>query len=244
VFASVAACGLALAACSSTVGPPSASVGAVSHRKVPSRIADLALVNQSGQDVSLAGWKGKTVVLVPFLTLCADVCPMTTGVLLQVEQSLKVDHVGSKVEIVELSVDPARDTPARLAAYAHLTGAQWELVTESAASLSTLASWFGIFYEDVPEGTPPDIDWLTGQPLTYDVDHSDGFIVIDPSGYERFVTDASPDFHGRLNPSLKQFLSPLGRQHLADPPKPGYRPADVLAALSWVMHRNLALAQG
>ena len=55
-------------------------------------------------------------MVVPFLTLCTDICPLTTGNLLQVEQSLRAARVADKVQIIELSVDPGRDTPARLAA--------------------------------------------------------------------------------------------------------------------------------
>ena len=88
------------------------------------------MTNQHGEKTSLGAFRGKTVVLVPFLTLCADICPFTTGILLQVEKALKAAHATSKVEIVELSVDPHRDTVARLAAYAKLTHAGWQLVTD------------------------------------------------------------------------------------------------------------------
>jgi cytochrome oxidase Cu insertion factor (SCO1/SenC/PrrC family) len=220
-------------------GAPSASVGATANRAVPQSVSSLPLTDQFDTSVDLNSWRGKTILLVPFLTLCADICPMTTGNLYQVEQALHADRVASNVEIVELSVDPGRDTPARLAAYAQLTGASWELVTESPAELTSIARFFGFAYQQVPEGNPPQIDWLTHQPLTYDVDHSDGFIVINPHGVERFVTDAAPDFHGHIDPTLEQFLSPLGRQHLAHAPKPDWTPADALAALGYSMQRSL-----
>jgi protein SCO1/2 len=229
-----------LASCSSSTGAPSASVGATSHRRLPAAVRGLSLTNQQGRSVDLRSWPGKTVLLVPFLTLCSDVCPMTTGNLLQVQRSLRADKASSKVEIVELSVDPGRDTPARLAAYAKLTGTDWQLVTETPAELQAIARFFGIWYQNVPEDDPPDIDWWTGRPLTYDVDHSDGFFVIDPSGIERFVTDAAPDFHGQLDPTLEKFLSALGEQHLKHPPNPNYSPADILQALGWSMHLPLA----
>jgi protein SCO1/2 len=236
----VAAFAAFLAGCSSSsTGPPSAAVGAVSDRALPPAIRQLPLTNQQGQSVDLGSWPGKTVLLVPFLTLCSDICPMTTGNLLQVQRSLRADEASSKVEIVELSVDPGRDTRARLAAYARLTGAGWQFVTETPAQLQTIAKFFGIWYQKVPEDNPPDIDWWTGQPLTYDVDHSDGFVVIDPNGTERFVTNAAPDFHGHLDPTLEKFLSPLGNQHLKHPPNPNYTPADILQALAWSMHLPL-----
>jgi protein SCO1 len=166
---------------------------------------------------------------------------LTTGNLRQVQQSLNLDNAASNVEIVELSVDPDRDTPHRLLAYAKLTHATWELVTERTSNLQALAQFFGFSYQKVPEDKPAGIDWLTGKPLTYDVDHSDNYFVIDPSGVERFVQDASPNFRGLLNPKLYDFLSQTGRQHLAHPARPDWTPADALQALSVSVGRRLSL---
>lgn len=197
---------------------------------------------QCGQTVHLASWSGRTVLLVPFLTLCQDVCPLTTGDLLQVEQSLRTGHGASRVQIVELTVDPARDTPARLAAYAKLTGADWQFVTAPPGELRRLQKFFGFYYQRVPEEKPAGLDWLTHKPLTYDMDHSDDYFVIDPAGIERVVNDAAPDFGGRLNPTLYKFLSPLGREHLKRTPEPNWTPANALQALGLVLHRSLPAA--
>ncbi|HEX4752629.1 MAG TPA: SCO family protein [Solirubrobacterales bacterium] len=216
--------------------------GSPIDQKVPAALERIPLTNQRDEKVDLASWSGKTVMLVPFLTLCADICPFTTGILLQVEKTLRADHAASKVKIVELTVDPHRDSPARLAAYGKLTHAGWELVTETPAHLATLAKFFGFSYEKIAEGNPPSIDWWTGKPLTYDVDHSDNYFVIDPSGNERVVQDAAPDFHGKLAPKLQKFLSPVGRQHQKHPPQPDWTTADALAALSHVLHQELPVA--
>jgi protein SCO1/2 len=235
----VLAVGLGVAACSDPPGQPSASSGTVQARPIPTIITDVPLTDQGGQVVTLSSFRGKTVMLVPFLTLCSDICPMTTGNLLKVEQSLRAAQVAGKVQIVELSVDPDRDTTARLAAYAHLTSADWELVTESDADLAMIAKFFGFAYQMVPQDNPPAIDWLTGKPLTYDVNHSDGYVLISPKGVERFSTAASPDFSGHLDPTLHAFLNDQGRQHLARPPQPGWTPADALASLGWLLGRSI-----
>jgi cytochrome oxidase Cu insertion factor (SCO1/SenC/PrrC family) len=221
-----------------------ASYGTVIDQQVPSSLRRLPLTNQHGQKVDLASWPGKTVVLVPFLTLCSDICPLTTGNLVQVERSLRADHAASHVQIVELTVDPGRDIPARLAAYAKLTGARFQLVTERPSELAALSKFFGFSYEKVPEDKPPSIDWWTGKPLTYDINHSDNYFVIDPSGSERVVQDAAPDFHGHLNPKLHRFLSGLGLYHLKRPPQPDWTPADVLQALGLLLHQNLPVDLG
>ena len=158
---------------------------------------------------------------------------------MQVEKALRADHAQSKVEVVELTVDPHRDTPARLAAYGKMTHAGWQLVTETPAELKALARWFGFTYEKIGEDDPPDIDWWTGKPLTYDVDHSDNYFVIDPAGHERVIQEAAPDYHGHLPPKLKRFLSPLGRQHYKHAPRPDWTTADVLEAIEHVVGTKL-----
>jgi len=237
VVAGVAACGSSSdpsdgGASRPTTATGSGELGTVIHHPVPLTLRRLPLTNQHGQHLTLNAWPGTTVLLVPFLTLCQDVCPLITGNLLAVEQSLKADHAAGKVEIVELTIDPHRDTPARLAAYANLTHADWQLVTESPSTLHKLSKFFGFYFKKIAEEDPDARDWWTGKPLTYDVDHTDNYFVIDPSGVERVVQDAAPDFHGKLNPKLYKFLDVLGRRHLNHPAQPDWTPTAVLNALA------------
>jgi protein SCO1/2 len=227
---------------SSSTSP--ASYGTVISLPVPSALRRLPLTNQHGRRVDLASWPGKTVVLAPFLTLCSDICPLTTGNLVQVERSLRDDHAASHVQIVEMTVDPHRDIPARLAAYAKLTGVHFQLVTESPKELAEFAEFFGFTYEKVPEDKPASIDWWTGKPLTYDIDHSDNYFVINPAGTERVEESASPDFHGHLNPKLNHFLDGLGHYHLQHPAEPDWTPKSLLTALGLMLHRNLPVNLG
>ncbi len=226
---------------SPTAGNGSGGLGTTVHVPVPAALRRLALTDQHGRRVDLAAWRGSTVLLVPFLTLCQDICPLITGNLLAVAQSIRADHAASKVQIVELSVDPGRDSPSRLRAYAKLTGARWQFVTEPPAELARLAKFFGFSYQRVPQEDPHTRDWLTGRPLTYDVDHSDNYFVIDPIGVERVVQDAAPDFHGHLNPRLYHFLGALGRQHLKHTPQPDWTPTDALRAIALSLRRPLPL---
>ncbi len=230
-----------LAACSADPAAPTA-LGTVMHRSVPSAVSQITLTDQRGRGLDLASWRGKTVMIVPFLTLCTDICPLDTGNLVQVQHALVADGVARQVQLVELSIDPERDTPSRLAAYAGLTGASWELVTESAADAARLEQFFGWVVQRVAEETPPSIDWWTKQPLTYDVNHSDGFVLLDRHGDEIFSTAAAPDFHGTLDPTLHGFLSEQGRDHLVHPLNPGWNPAAALGALGWAVGRALPAA--
>jgi protein SCO1 len=234
------AAALGLAACvSSAPAPPSANVGTTADRAVPAEVARVPLVDQAGRAVNLASFRGRIVVLAPFLTLCQEICPLTTANLVQVDRALDADHLAGRVEIIEVSEDPARDSPARLAAYAQMTSARHELVTGSPTVLADLARFFGWYYGTVPEPSPPGVDWWTGQPLAYDVTHSDGFYVIDASGHERFASGANPSFRGELPPRLANFLSAQGRMNTAHPDRGAWTPSTVLQTIAWLLHRPL-----
>ncbi len=229
-----------LGACSpGPPGPPPASLGTAEHRSVPTSLAGMALTDQRGVTLHLADLHDRTVLLVPFLTLCSEMCPFDTGNLLQVSRSLRSASQTSRVTLIEMTVDPGRDDVARLAAYARLTGASWELVTEPPSTLAQFAAFFGWVVQQVPEGSPPSLDWLTHQPLTYDIDHTDGFQVVGTDGAERFSTGASPDFHGALGPPLQGMLSPTGLGNLKAPPAGGWDPAQALEVLGWLLGRTL-----
>ena len=234
------AASVSLSACFSTASPgiPSPSIGIVQNRAVPS----LPMVNQNGQPMSLAAFRGKTVVLAPMLTLCQEVCPLTTENLLLVQRAIDAAGLAKKVAIVEYSVDPQRDIPARLAAYARLTGASWTLLTGTQAQVDAMNRFFYVYAQKVPEGNPPQIDWWTHKPLTYDVSHTDGYMVIDASGHERFATSSMPDVASHTLPrALNQMLDTQGEQNLNDPGASGqtWTVGQVLSVVGWLVHQNI-----
>ena len=237
--------GLLVAACSSAPPKPPASVGTAGTRDVPADIAAIPLTTQTGATTTLAALRGKTVFAVPFLTLCPDVCPFTTGNVKQVQASVAAAGQDKDVVVLEWSVDPTRDTPERLAAYAKMTGADWTMVRASRADTKRLMAFFGAVTQrqpiDASSGDVP-IDWMTNQPLTYDVVHSDGFNIIDAKGVETFISGAPPAFHGTLPSTLDRFLSEEGRATLKKAPANGWTPADALEAISYVAGTSIPLS--
>ena len=242
---------LGLAGCAATPsGPasgtptPTPSSGTVLDIAVPAATAALPLVDQDGRTVTLASLRGKTVVLVDFLTLCQEVCPLTTANVRAVSQA--VERAGSgDVRILEATVDPERDTPARLAAYQRLWGAHtnWSLVTGTAGDIAALWKSFGVGYDRTPSTeTPAPKDWLTGKPLTYDVEHQDIVFVIGPDGHERWLVDGTPRVSGPspVPAPLQSFLSADGRANETAPPDPSWTPQDVEAAIAYVTGHPVA----
>ncbi|MGA2473717.1 MAG: SCO family protein [Acidimicrobiales bacterium] len=197
------------------------------------------LVDQQGRPVSLAGLEGKVVVLAPFLSLCQDECPLVTGAFISLQRDLRAAGLGNQVVFVEATVDPGRDTVARLAAYQKEFGADWDLWTGTPANVAAFWKPFGIEYQIIPEEQPPKIDWFTGKPLTYDVDHTDGYILVGTDGHERFVDATAPNLGGKLDPKLTSLLDDGGVHDLHNPQQPNWTIADALASISWMLGTNV-----
>jgi protein SCO1/2 len=210
---------------------------------LPDRIANLPLLDQHGHHFTLASLRGRTVVVGDFLTLCQEVCPLTSVNLRDVAKAVQRDGRSADVQVVEATVDPARDSVKRLAAYEKVFGAQedWTLATGGQDVLDLLWQYLGVYHEKAGEDvSPAPKDWLTGAPLTYDVHHQDVVYVIDSRGHARWVDDGTPNTLGEapVGPML-QFLNTEGRHNLTSPADPAWTVHDVEQAVTYVSGRPL-----
>jgi len=215
--------------------PPPASQGIVQNRAIP----NIPLISSAGTATSLAAFRGKYVVMAPFLSLCQDECPLVTGAFIALQRDVDAGGLGKKVVFMEITVDPGRDTPDRLAAYSREFGADWPILTGTPANLDDLWKYLGVSVQIVPEEQPAKIDWYTGQPLTYDVNHTDGFFLIDPSGHERFSDSNAPNLRGHLNKKLTNLLNDGGLQNLDHQATPNWTLSDALDSISWLVGQNI-----
>jgi protein SCO1 len=228
-----ASAALLLAACGGGApGAPPASQGLVLNRPTPQ---NLGLVNQQDKPVSLADLRGKDVVMAPFLTLCQDECPLVLSAFIGLKRDVDAAGLGKKVVFLEVTVDPGRDNPFRLAAYQKEFGADWDLWTGTAAQIAAFWKPFGVSYQIVPEEQPPINDWLTGKPLTYDVDHTDGYMLLNTNGRERFVDASAPNLGGHLSAKLTKLLNAGGVKELHNPTGQEWTIDDALSAISWLV---------
>ena len=113
-----------------TFPQPPSKVGVATSTALPAAVRDAKFVDQNGTPETLGALKGKTVFVVPLLTLCGDTCPFTSGNLLQLQSRIDAAKV-SNVKVIAIDVDPYRDTRDRIAAYAKLIGANFQIWTES-----------------------------------------------------------------------------------------------------------------
>jgi protein SCO1/2 len=222
--------------------PPPESVGTQLDIAMPASIANLPLTDEYGHPTSLAAFHGKTVVLTDFMTLCQEVCPITTAELNEADGTVIKAGLQDKVQFVEITVDPARDTPARLHAYRAFADLHpnFSLLTGTAASLSVLWKSLGVAYEKQPEDNPPAIDWLTGKPLTYDIGHSDVLLYLDASGAKRYVIDGMANgTTAPLTTGERNFLDAEGRANLTDTQDASWTEPQALQVISWLQHKHI-----
>src|SRR5216684_3954434 len=79
-----------------------------------------SLVDQFGRPFTNADIAGHDVLLAAFHTSCRETCPLVTGLFLQLRKRLP-----PSVMLVEVTTDPAEDTPSVLRDYAGRIGASW-----------------------------------------------------------------------------------------------------------------------
>lgn len=131
---------------------------------------DFHLTDASGKPRSLSDYRGKAVVLFFGYTQCPDVCPTTMAELQSVMKSLGPD--ADRVQVLFVTLDPARDTPALLSQYVPAFDPRFVgLFGDEAATVQT-AKDFKVFYQKVPGPTP----------TSYTLDHTAGSYVFDPQG--------------------------------------------------------------
>jgi protein SCO1/2 len=95
-----------------------------------------SLTDQAGQPFGTRELSGKVWVADFIFTSCAEACPRLSARMAEVGRRAR--HLGPDFHLVSISVDPDRDTPARLAEYGARYGANpasWALLTGPAAAL-------------------------------------------------------------------------------------------------------------
>jgi protein SCO1/2 len=128
------------------------------------------LTDFNGSPRSLADFKGKAVVLFFGYTHCPDVCPTTMAELAGVMAQLGAD--AKRVQVLFVTVDPARDTPQVLKQYVTAFNPTFIGLYGNADATAAVAKEFHVVYQKQPDGGSGD----------YTVDHSAGTYVFDPQG--------------------------------------------------------------
>jgi len=116
---------------------------------------DLELVTQNGEEVRFYSDVLKDrVVLINFVfTRCQDACPMLVQKLIKVKQLLG-EELSQTVYFVSISIDPERDTPEDMKAFAEKLKAQmksWIFLTGTPDNVNHIVKKLGQYSPDVED---------------------------------------------------------------------------------------------
>jgi len=157
---------------------PAGSAGLRSGAFDPPRAApDFTLPTTRGGEFRLSRHLGKVVALTFGYTSCPDVCPTVLAELFQLLVRLGV--AAKRVQVVYVSVDPERDTAARLRAYTEQFDKTFLGLTGAPDQLTPVWKAYGVSVvrRDLPGSKPP----------TYLIHHSASVFLIDATGRLRVM---------------------------------------------------------
>jgi protein SCO1/2 len=165
----------AVTACGGSKTPVKRFAG--SELPTPRTAPPLALTDVNGMRVTLAGQRGRYVLVTFIYTHCPDVCPLITQ---NLNAALRTIGPAARthVRVLAVSVDPAGDTPTAVRAYirAKRLLPQFRYLIGSRAELRRVwKAWHVLAVEAKPEL----------------VDHVAYTVLIDTTGKERVLYDAS-----------------------------------------------------
>lgn len=120
-------------------------------------LPDTALLDQDGRNVRLkSDVIGERIVIVDFIyTSCTTVCPVVSAVMAQAQGRLAA-RLGRDVALVTVTVDPVRDTPARLKDYGARIGsaAGWTWLTGAKPQVDEVLKGFGAYTPNFVDHPP------------------------------------------------------------------------------------------
>jgi len=160
------------------------AVGVWRHRAVPVDLAtgtflapahalpDFSLIDQRGRTFGSADLRGHWSLLFFGYTNCPDFCPTTLTTLAAMQKRLRADKAQVLPQVIFVSVDAKRDTPAQLAKYVpNFDPGFIGLTAADQPGIEAVAKKFGVAVAILPM---PDGN--------YAVDHSGAIFVLDPAG--------------------------------------------------------------
>jgi protein SCO1/2 len=140
----------------------------------PRDVGDFSLTDHRGLSFTRDDLRGRWTLIFFGFTHCPDICPTTMAELAELKSQL-ADTEASDARVVMVSVDPARDTPDRLAQYVPYFHPDFIGVTGEFADILSVAQRLNAPFRKVSE---PDGG--------YQMEHSANVMLMNPRG----------DYHG------------------------------------------------
>ena len=146
--------------------------------------------------VSLKDYRGKLVLVYFGYTYCPDICPTSLAATAEGLKQLTPAEM-ARVGMIFVSVDPKRDTPARLKEYVEFFHPAIVGVTGTPEVIAEIAKRYGVFYAEQK------VDTAGGG---YVVDHSADTFIVTPDGQvlSKIAHGTPPD---RIAAAIRKYLN-------------------------------------
>jgi protein SCO1/2 len=184
-------------------GASAAAVARVQVDQAPAELEPLydapsfSLTDQNGRTVTNKTLHGDVWVAMVFFTNCPGVCPMMVSRMTELQKAV----TSPDAKVVAFSVDPERDTPEVMKAYAERVGAdpaRWYFLTGPKPTMFEVAHALKLAAEPAQDN----------KPLT----HTNKALLIDRAGHVRGVYDATdPESMAKLAKDARTLLSEKGK---------------------------------
>ena len=120
-------------------------------------LVDASLLDQDGRAIHFpADVVGDRVVVMDFVfTTCTTICPVLSVKLARLQERLG-ERAGRDVRLISVSIDPARDTPARLKAFAarYKAGPAWIWLTGGVEEVERVLRGLGAYTPRIGDHAP------------------------------------------------------------------------------------------
>ena len=133
---------------------------------------DFTLTDHNANEMTNADLQGKWTLAFVGYTFCPDICPVTLAEINKVYPEVTKDVSATPLQIWFLSVDPKRDTTARLNEYINYFNSDFIASSGPHDQLFPLVRSMGMMYAMSDDVSNPN----------YLVDHSASIVVINPEG--------------------------------------------------------------
>lgn len=169
-------------------------------KEVHHKVGNFSHFNQDSVLMTNTDFENHIYVADFFFTSCPSICPKVAKQMLRIYEAVKDDPT---VKLVSFTIDPVRDTPAKLKLYADNLGIdhhKWYFLTGDKDSTFELANTFFVAALEDPEAPGG-------------FDHSGKIILVDKNGHVRSFSEGTD---AETTPKLIEDIKTLSASYQSD----------------------------
>ncbi|PTR33874.1 protein SCO1/2 [Luteibacter sp. OK325] len=119
------------------------------HAASPTVGGSFQLTDQDGHAVTQSSFAGRPLLLYFGYTSCPDICPVDLAKIVKIAGAVR-EASGVTVTPVFVTIDPERDTPARLQAYVRAFGKDVVGLTGTTTQIGAITDEYHVYFKKVP----------------------------------------------------------------------------------------------